>query len=259
MGHIRLGRLPATKKWQQVVALLAREPGTEQIATTTADAAEVSLVHARCDPALLQSFWLLTQLPLAARSQNYPESLRSLGVEIRGDASLLETVSAFSAAVDRHVDRNGGRTDLGELAQHAAAESLASVASADLPSLFGPTPEEARLALGKLAAPDRFARLARDFFARLVQRHLDYYLSREFSNYVGPGHRIGSVDAHSAFNAALEQHCREASRIVEAFAGGWYSKTIFEGGITPEKAGRFLFVALRKIGQELRKRRGDHG
>jgi hypothetical protein len=124
---------------------------------------------------------------------------------------------------------------------------------------FSPTPEDTRLAISKLAAPDRFAQLARDFFARLTYRHLDYYLSRELSNFVGPAHRIKSADAHAAFNAALEQHCREVSRIVESFAGGWFSKTTFNGGITPEKAGHFIFVALRKIGEELRRRRGPHG
>jgi hypothetical protein len=195
MGHIRLGRLPATKKWQQVVALLSRDAPAEQIAAASAEAAEVSLEHARRDPALLQSFWLLTQVPLAARSADYPESLRSLGVAVHGVPSLLETISAFAAAVDRHVDRYGGRTDLGELAQHAAAESLAAAAGSELPSLFGPTPEDARLALGKLAAPDRFARLARDFFARLVRLHLDYYLSRELSDHVDPDRTINSIDA----------------------------------------------------------------
>ena len=259
MGHIRLGRLPATRHWQQVVALLSRDAPAERVAAASAEAAEVSLEHARRDTALHHSFWLLTQLPLAARSPNYSDSLRSLGFAVQGTPSLLEIISAFSATVDRHVDRNGGRTDLGELAQHAAAESLASAAGSELPSLFGPTPEDARVALGKLAAPDRFARLARDFFARLVRRHLDYYLSREASDHVGPGRGIGSIDAHTDFNAALEQHCREASRIIEAFAGGWYSKTNFEGGITPEKAGSFLFVALRKISRELQKRRAGHG
>lgn len=53
----------------------------------------------------------------------------SLGVAVRGSPSLLETIGALSAAVDRHVDRSGGRTDLGELAQHAAAESLAILLS----------------------------------------------------------------------------------------------------------------------------------
>jgi hypothetical protein len=259
MGHIRLGRLPATRRWQQVVSLLAQGAPLEQIAGASAGAAENSLTQANRDPALLRSFWLLTQIPLAARSPEFTASLRSLGLQVSDRASLLETVGAFSAAVDEHVDQNGGRTDLGELAQHAAADSLAAVGGADLPSLFGATPEDVRLAIGKLAAPARFAKLAHDFFSRLTHRHLDYYLSRELSNHVGPGQGIASIDAHSAFNSALEQHCREASRIVEVFAGGWFSKTTFEGGISPEKARDFLFVALRKISRELKKRREDHG
>jgi len=259
MGHIRLGRLPATKKWQQVVSLLSEGASLETIAGASAEAAESSLGHARRDPALLHSFWLLTQIPLAARAPDFPQNLQRLGLAVGDSPSLMEAVGAFSEAIDWHVERSGGRTDLGELAQTAAAESLAAVAGSDLPSLFDPTPQDVRLAMGKLAAPDRFARLARDFFARLTLRHLDYYLSRELSNHVGPAHSISSADGHTAFNAALEQHCREASRIVEAFAGGWFSKTTFNGGITPEKAGAFVLVALRKISRELRRRRGDHG
>jgi len=148
MGHIRLGRLPATKKWQQVVALLSRGASLEQIAGASADAAENSLEHARRDPALLQSFWLLTQVPLAARSPDFPDSLKSLGLDVSDSPSLMEIVGAFSAVIDRHVERSGGRTDLGELAQNAAAESLATVVGADLPTLFGATPEDARLAIG---------------------------------------------------------------------------------------------------------------
>ena len=143
------------------------------------------------------------------------------------------------------------------MAQHAAAESFATFVGCELPTLFGPTPDDVRLAIGKLAAPDRFARLARDFFARLTQRYLDYYLSRTLSDHVGPERRLVSADDHVAFSAALEQHCREASRIVEAFAGGWFSKANFDGSLTPEKARSFVFVALRKISRELLERRSS--
>jgi hypothetical protein len=97
--------------------------------------------------------------------------------------------------------------------------------------------------------------LARDFFARLTQQHLSYYLSRTLSDHVGPGRTLSSADDHVAFNRTLEQHCREASRIVEAFAGGWFSKANFAGNLTQERAGNFLFIALRKISRELRNRR----
>jgi hypothetical protein len=204
-----------------------------------------------------QSFWLLTQIPLAARSPDFSRSLQGLGLEVGATPSLFDLVGAFAAAVDMQSQKLGRRTDLGEMAQHAAAESLTTVVASELPTLFGPTPADVRLSIGKLAAPDRFARLARDFFARLTQHHLDYYLSRTLSDHVGPGRRLSSADEHVAFGNALEQHCREASRIVEAFAGGWFSKANFEGNLTPEKANRFLFVALGKIGRELRRRRAQ--
>ena len=97
--------------------------------------------------------------------------------------------------------------------------------------------------------------LARDFFARLTRRHLEYYLSRELSNHVGPSSRFTSIADYSRFNAELDQHCREAARIVKEFAGGWFGKTNYEGGITPDKAAAFVSAALKKIGTELRKRR----
>jgi hypothetical protein len=54
----------------------------------------------------------------------------------------------------------------------------------------------------------------------------------------------------------LNQHCREASRIVEAFAGGWYGKRVCQGddmrrSDIPDSAE----YALNKMGAELRKRR----
>ena len=255
MGHVRLGRLPATKRWEQVVALLSTSSSIEKVAGASAEAAESSLEHARNDPAVQQSFWLLTQIPLAARAPDFSKSLQSLGLEVGASPSLFDIVGAFAKAVDHHSEELGGRTDLGEMAQHAAAESLAASAAADLPTLFGSTSAEVRIAIGKLAARDHFARLARDFFARLTQRHLDYYLSRTLSDQVGPGRRLLSADDHVAFTAVLEQHCREASRIVQTFAGDWFSKANFERDLTPEKARKFLFVALGKIGRELRQRR----
>jgi hypothetical protein len=257
MGHIRLKRLPATHKWQEVVGFLLAGAPVEKLASASSRAAEAALYGARRDPVLAYSLWLLSQLPLAARAPDFPEAAGRLGLDIGRDPSLLKVIGAFSDAIDDMTAGTLGRTDLGEMARKAAAESLATIAGADLPSLFSPTSEDVRLALAKLTAPDRFARLAREFFARLTRHHLDYYLSRTIADQVGPGRRLPTIADHSAFNAALDQHCREASRIVETFAGGWFSKTNYQGGITPNKARNFAFVALGKIAAELRQRQAD--
>jgi hypothetical protein len=254
MGHVRLGRLPRTRRWQQVVELLGGDAPIGAVAAASAAAAEAALRGAHADPGLGHAFWLLMQVPLAARASDLGTSLSRLGFRVPTEFTLLSIIGAFSDAVERHVQQRGGRTDLGEMAQLAAAEALTSVVGRDLPSLFGTTPGELKLALARLAAPDRFAGLAREFFARCSRKYLDYFVSRELSNHVGPGRRIGSIDAHTAFDAALERHCQETALIVEAFAGGWYSKARFKGELTPEKAQRFAYVALRKLQSELRKR-----
>ena len=43
---------------------------------------------------------------------------------------------------------------------------------------------------------------------------------------------------------------------IEAFAGGWYGKNVYQGdGLTPDSIRRFAPVAFKKIRAELRKRR----
>jgi hypothetical protein len=254
MGHKRLGSLPRTKRWQEVVASLDGGASVAQIAAASSEAAEGALTRASADPALIRAFWLLTQLPLAARQVDFTERLGELGLEVGSRPQLLEIIGAFSEAVDAHARAVGERSDFGEMAQLAAAESLSAIVGRSLPGLFGPTPEEVQRAIGRLATTRQFSDLVRDFLARLTRRHLTYYLSRELSNHVGPGERFASITDHSEFNADLDQHCREAARIVKEFAGDWFGKSNYEGGITPEKAEAFLFASFKKIGRELRRR-----
>jgi hypothetical protein len=66
MGYVRLGVLPKTRKWRQVVEELRLGADTRRVAASEANAAEASLHGASGDPAFLHTFWLLTQIPLAA-------------------------------------------------------------------------------------------------------------------------------------------------------------------------------------------------
>ena len=257
MGHIRLGTLPKTQKWNQVVNLIASGGDVERIAAASADAAEHGLEQAAQDEGLAHAFWLLTQIPQAARQSNFSERLWELGFTgLSSSPTLLEIVAAFTRAVDGHVREHGRRTDLGEMAQHAAAETLASLAGRELPSLFGPTPTDVQQAFAKLGSSDRFNLVARDFFSRLTSRSLGYFLSRELSKHVGPNRRFAAIADHSNFNAALDLHCREASRIIKEFSGGWYGKTLQqEKQISRDEARKFAHVAFKKLRAELRKRR----
>jgi hypothetical protein len=258
VGHIRLGILRKSQKWRRVVEQLQFRADVAAVAASAADAAEASLQSvAASDPAFLQAFWLLTQVPLAARGPAFAEDLRRLGLEVPDQPSFMDVAAAFSQAVDQYIrQRGGGRTDLGEMAQLAAVESLTATWGRPCRLCSDQRLTKCKRAFGRFSSADRFSVLAREFFARLTRRYLDYYLSRELANHIGPELCFRDDQVRSEFDDALDQHCWEVSRIIEAFAAGWYGKNVYRGdGLTPDGIRKFAPVALRKIRTELRKRR----
>ena len=252
MGHTRLGALPATRKWGQVVDLIAMGADAAQVANATITAAERGLNLASDDKALVETVYLLSQLPLAARSDDFVGALRQAGLNVPDAPGLMDVVGAFSEAVDAKL-QNGSRTDLGEMAQMAAAETITKILGERTHSLFGVAPDDVRRTLAGLATSAQFSAFASHFFARLTTRCLDYFLSRAFSYHTGEGRRFATLAQQAKFDEALNLHCREASKIVEEFSGGWFSKTNWEkGGISRKEASGFAHVALQKLVAELK-------
>ncbi len=255
MGHTRLGELPRTRRWDQVVELVQGKGDPAQIAAASLAAADRGFRQAADDAGVAHVVWLLTQLPLAAREPDYHHRLAELGLEVSGPPGLVELVGAFTDAVDAHMWRIGERSDFTELAQMAAAETLTAALGPRTRTLFGASPEDTRRELAALSTTSQFGDFACRFFANLTRRYLTFFLSRELSNHVGGNRRFANIQEHCGFDGrfreALELHSRQASRIVEDFAGGWFSKANWEQTLTPEATRRFTAVALKKIRSEI--------
>ena len=253
MGHLRLGDLPRTRKWKEVVALLGYGAEAEQLAIATIDAAEQAFAVAANDPGLVESLFILTQIPLAARSEDFIRSLREAGLNVSATPTLMEVLGAVADAVDGRLARKGGRTDLGEMAEMAAVETLSASCANRTPGLFSTPTADLQQAFSALATSANCSVFARSFFARLTERYLGYFLSRAYSHHVGEGKRFSTLAQQGSFEAALKRHCHEASVIVETFAGEWFSKTKWEkGNIGRDDASGFAYVALKKICAELK-------
>ena len=253
MGHIRLGKLARTRRWQEVIDLVGGSGSAAAVAGATLDAADQELSAAANDPGVLRAFWLLTQLPDAARSEDFGAALRDLGLEVSDAPTTTEVATAFTEAVDRHVDSQRARTDLGEMAQMAAVETLAGTLRDRTVSLFGTTPDDVKRELGKLATEKQFGTFARSFFARFAERFLTYHVDRELPRQVGQDGRFPSRAQRQEFANALDLHCQQASRIVESFAGGWYSKARFKEELNEPATARFVAYALKKMRLELKR------
>jgi len=233
-------------------SLLEDSAGTGEIAAAAFKAAQIAFQRASSDPTLIHAFYLLTQIPLAARADDFAKALHDRGLPVSAAPSLFELLGAFGEAVDGFARQSAEVSVFGEMAQFAATESLTALGKPDTASLFGLSTLDLQNSLRKLSTTKKFGFLTRDFFSRLTRRLLSYYLNRELSNHVGPDRRFANIDAHTEFARALDLHCREASRIVEDFAGGWFSKTEFEGGIDTEKTRGFLHVAFKKVKAEMK-------
>jgi hypothetical protein len=268
MGHRVLDELPRTPPWRRVVALLGRglgmsgqagvTPGSlDAVAEATIEAAVAGLQRAGRDDGLCFAFYLLTQITRAAREENFRAALVDAGLPkqvgnlkatlVNAEYSLFDLTAGFTAAVDRHLRVNVSRTDIAELAQQAAVESITVLSRESAETLFGVSSVTVQQGLRRLSTETGFGRLAKDFFARFAQRFLLYHLSRELSNHVGPGRRFANVRDHNDFLQAVKDFCQVRAAVVEKFAGEWYSKHNFEGGITPEKSEAFMPHAVEKL------------
>ncbi|HEY7312719.1 MAG TPA: hypothetical protein VH643_25365, partial [Gemmataceae bacterium] len=112
MGHIRLGALPRTRKWSQVVGLIEGGAGTAQIANATINAAEKGLRSAAKEDGVVETIWLLTKLPLAARSEDFAQALHDCGLSVSDAPGLMDIVGAVTDAIDARMPNCKGRTDL---------------------------------------------------------------------------------------------------------------------------------------------------
>jgi len=252
MGHVRLGALPRTRRWQQVIDLIAAGAEPEQVAGATLTAAEKALANAYDDTGLTEAVWLLSQLPLAAKEVEFAKALRERGLDVSNNPSLAEIIGAVSDVIDQRIGQNGHRTDLGEMAQMACVETLSQVVGERTTQLFDTTAEDIKRELSKLGTKAQFSKFARQFFSRLTNRLLDSFVSRTLSDHVGAAQRFTTLSQKQEFSTALERHCEEASRIVEEFSGGWFSKTNWEKeGIDRESARKFAGYAMKKLTSEL--------
>ena len=125
MGHIRLGRLPKTARWREVVGLMESEPDSaNKIAAATVLAAEDYLRGLARDPALTFTYWTLVRLMSAARGDDFAGELRRLGLPESGDTTGIEFFAAVAEHVREGIEAQHAGSAAGEMAALALRRAL---------------------------------------------------------------------------------------------------------------------------------------
>ncbi len=257
MGHRLLGKLPQTRNWKKVIALLSATDDPAAIARETSKAASRGLNLAKSDPGVIDAVYTLISTTLAANKSDFQSALEEIGISIPKEASLLDVVGAFNKTLDQDMLRRGHRSDLAEMARQAAVETLTEMCSKETGSLFGVTMKDTQQTLKKYSTPTNFGLLGESFFGKFLFRFLDYHLSRELPNHIGSKKQFQSIRDCQIFKEALNLHCLQTARIVREFSGGWQSSTEYHEGVTRNNVGtKFVPVAFKKITDELKLRGG---
>lgn len=266
MGHTRLGAIPKSRKWTAIVQDLASaaqgmtegsysgylHENVEDVAKDTLEAAQGGLNSAIDDIGLRYTFYLLSQIALASREENWQERLSTLGIDLESNSSLLDLSSEMQAAIDTYLTARNRATDISEMAQRSAGEALVGLAENRATTLFGSDLEDVRLSIRDLSTKKGFSDLGQRFFGLFLTKFLNFYLSRITANQINT-YNLPQIGDVTKFNDELQLHCQQTARIVRDFCGEWYSKTEYLEGIDIENTAGFVAVALKKLRAELRK------
>lgn len=125
MGHLRLGRLPKTLRWREVVDFLDASPqDVAGVAAATVAAAERRLRTLANDPSLSYCFWLLTRIAWASRSDRFRAELSDLKIDLSTDESVLTFISKVTDRVREELSQHAESGPFSELASPALRRTL---------------------------------------------------------------------------------------------------------------------------------------
>jgi hypothetical protein len=266
MGHTRLGKIPKSQNWINVIQTLSpiEENGeyvsiaenTGSIARRTLNATQNYLHASTNDLGLRYTFYLLARIALASREPNWRTQLHSLGIDLNEGDSLLEFTAEFQKAIDEYLIQRRYSSDISEMAQQAAGEAFTYLASPKSRTLFGAGAEDLRSAIREFSTKKGFSVLGQKFFGTFISRFINFYVSRLTAGHIG-NPNLPHVGELTRFNESLQLHCEQSAKIVYDFCGEWYSKTEYMEGIDIDNTSRFLAVALRKLQTELEFQEAD--
>lgn len=252
MGHERVGRLPRTTTWRQVVADLSgfEESGDvsiSDIALRTLDSVRKRYEEIHRDSGVQAAFAFI--LSLATDRYNRVEARDIVGIDLDDNPSSIR----LAAKLNEWVIAHASSMEYAEIARRAAGDTIAlwTQESTKQGAFFeGITDtkgiwQEASEARG-------FCEVARIFFAKFTERYLRYFLEREASA------ESASLESREKFSRQLHvhvdtvsQHAFETSKITQSFAAGWFNNHARDAHPSSREIEGFLSLSFGKLQEEL--------
>jgi len=256
MGHERVGFLPKSKKWTDLVSQMG---SVYSGGITAASIANQTLENVRQryetlfkDDTVKSIFAFLVTFASACRDSDPRLSLQHSNINIPENPTLLSIVKALRTSIpDSQI-----ASEYGQLALAAAADAIGhwqkDYANKNL-SLFQPSSNFSET-WRDLGSGSGFCELSRLYFGKLTERYLNYFLDRAASatlkNIAQREQFQSDIKAHVD---SISRHAFETAKITQSFAAGWFNKNTGDGLPDAQQIEGFLSIAFGKIRDELRR------
>lgn len=253
MGHERVGALPRTKRWSKVVDGIATAADIDgdisKLANLTLQNVRSRLSNIQDDAGVFAAFQFLLRLAVSASTGVDPALLGSLAVDLLSNPSPLKLASILNQEVNEHRQS----VEYAEIARKATVDVISLWTERQMRQLSFTGEHEQAIEVWKKAGDGSgFCEVSRLFFAKFVERYLNYFLSREASA------QVPNIEARERFANRLQehvdgisQHAFETAQITQSFAAGWFNKHARDRMPSDNEISGFLSFSFGKLYEEL--------
>lgn len=254
MGHRRVGELPKTQRWRDLIKDLEAFSGepddVARVVTSTLDSVKHQFRHLEKDPIVFSSFRFLVAFAVSNQATEPSKFLETNGIDPPDSTSPLEIARAFV----HYLELKNEKPEYSSLVKSAGCDAIAAFHRKHLPE----TPPLFESAIDpyepwrKLGSGQGFCEISRLFFASLTNRYLRYFLEREASSSIKTLFERDLFDRQlSSHVDHISQHAFETAKITESFSAGWFNKRAIERIPSERDINGFLSLAFGKMRDEL--------
>jgi len=260
MGHERVGLLPKTRRWKDIVYRMSNSGASSEfvpdVIDKTLEAVRKKYHTLHHEESISRAFKFLVVMAVALRVPDAEQSLSQNGINLPHNPSPL----SIARAVHAWMEESAGSLEFKQIAQRSAIDSITQWLDQNKSpqqNLFGNIDNSLEL-LRRTSNGSGFCELSRHFFANFTQGYLNYFLEREASS------ALPDIQARERFSIQIRERVNdtsllafEMSKITQSFAAGWFNSNTKHGIPTNEQIQGFLSHALGKMREELRLEREE--
>lgn len=258
MGHVRIGFLPHTKQWKDIVKQLSLFGGDSavvaKIANNTLDAVRHTYEELPYDESIIRAILYLANLTFSAKQPDQVAYLNQNGYEVDKELSLISLISS----AQEYIAVGEGSCETNKLAKDAAMQSVIRYYENHNNGQLSLFSDKEQNPFSNAGTGADFCEMARSFFAVFTDKQIKYYVEREAASSINDYRLLNNFTQALAEQAnSIADHTFEISKLMQSFAAGWFNKHSVNAAPSRADAVSFLTLSFGKMREELRREAED--